>query len=133
ILVLLVVAALYVGRALFIPTAIAILVSLVLSPPILLLRRWGLGRVPSVLIIVLAAFTTAAFLGATLARQFSQLAADLPLYVATINAKLDDLHEAAIQNPVISRVSKAVEALGEFNPSLLPPKTDHKNNDGSEG
>jgi len=40
---------LYVGREIFIPIAIAILVSFVLSPPILLLRRWGLGRVLSVL------------------------------------------------------------------------------------
>jgi hypothetical protein len=41
ILLALVVAALYVARALFIPIAIAIVVSLVLSSPIRLLRRWG--------------------------------------------------------------------------------------------
>ena len=44
-----------VGGEIFIPIAIAILVSFVLSPPILLLRRWGLGRVISVLTIVFAA------------------------------------------------------------------------------
>jgi predicted PurR-regulated permease PerM len=134
ILLQLVVAALYVGRALFIPIAIAILASLVLSPPILLLRRWGLARIPSVLIIVLAAFAIAILVGATLARQFSQLAVDLPLYEETINAKLEDLREAATQNPVFSRASKALKAFEEFNPSRPnPPKTDHKNNDGSEG
>jgi predicted PurR-regulated permease PerM len=44
-LVAFVVVLFYVGREIFIPIAIAILVSFVLSPPILLLRRWGLGRV----------------------------------------------------------------------------------------
>ena len=44
-LVALVVTTLYVGREIFIPIAIAIPVSFVLSPPILLLRRGGLGRI----------------------------------------------------------------------------------------
>jgi hypothetical protein len=47
-LVAFVVAMLYVGREIFIPIAIAILVSFVLSPRNLLLRRWGLGRLPSI-------------------------------------------------------------------------------------
>ncbi len=47
--VALLVTMLYVGREIFIPIAIAIPVSFVLSPPVLLLRRLGLGRVPSVL------------------------------------------------------------------------------------
>jgi hypothetical protein len=67
-LVAFVVATLYVGRQIFIPIAIAILVSFVLSPPILLLRRWGLSRVPSVVTVVLAAlaiaFSVSGFQGA---------------------------------------------------------------------
>ena len=51
--VALLVTMLYVGREIFIPIAIAIPVSFVLSPPVLLLRRLGLGRVPSVLTVVL--------------------------------------------------------------------------------
>jgi predicted PurR-regulated permease PerM len=47
-LVAFVVTILYVGREVFIPIAIAIVLSFVLSPPILLLRRWGLGRAISV-------------------------------------------------------------------------------------
>jgi len=67
-------AMLYVGREIFIPIAIAILVSFVLSPPILLLRRWGLGRVISVLTVVLAALVIAFSVSAVLTRQFSELA-----------------------------------------------------------
>jgi predicted phage terminase large subunit-like protein len=68
-LVALVVAMLYVGREIFIPIAIAIPVSFVLSPPILLLRRWGLGRVPSVLTVVIAGLVIAFLVSAVLTRQ----------------------------------------------------------------
>ncbi len=43
--VALLVTMLYVGREIFIPIAIAIPVSFVLSPPVLLLRRLGLGKI----------------------------------------------------------------------------------------
>ncbi len=76
-LIAFVVALLYVGREIFIPIAIAILVSFVLSPPILLLRRWGLGRVISVLTVVFAALVVAFSVSAVLTRQVSELAVDL--------------------------------------------------------
>ena len=116
ILVALVVAALYIGREIFIPIAIAILVSFVLSPPILLLRRWGLGRIGSVLTVVCAALVIAISVSAVLTRQVSALAVDLPLYQATINAKLDELREAAADNVLSARVLAALKTLGQINP-----------------
>ena len=108
-LVAFVVVLLYVGREIFIPIAIAILVSFVLSPPILLLRRWGLGRVISVLTVVFAALVVAFSVSAVLTRQVSELAVDLPLYQATINAKLDDLRDAAADNVLFAKVSAALK------------------------
>src|SRR6202171_6806059 len=93
--VVVIVTTLYVGREIFIPIAIAIPVSLFLPPPILLLRRWGLGRVPSVLTVVIAGLVIAFLVSAVLTRQVSELAVDLPLYQATINAKIDKLRDAA--------------------------------------
>ena len=122
-LVAFVVAMLYVGREIFIPIAIAILVSFVLSPPILLLRRWGLGRVLSVLTVVFAALVIAFSVSAVLTRQFSELAVDLPLYQATINAKLDDLRDAAADNVLFAKVSAALKKLGEINPHRLAPSS----------
>ena len=115
-LVAFVVVLLYVGREIFIPIAIAILVSFVLSPPILLLRRWGLGRILSVLTVVFTALVVAFSVSAVLTRQFSELAVDLPLYQATINAKLDDLRDAAADNVLFAKVSAALKKLGEINP-----------------
>jgi predicted PurR-regulated permease PerM len=131
--VALVVAMLYVGREIFIPIAIAIPVSFVLAPPVLLLRRWGLGRVPSVLTVVLAALVIAFSVSAVLTRQVSELAVDLPLYQATINAKLDDLRDAAADNALFAKVSAALKKLGEINPrrpahSSAPAPSDQAKN-----
>src|ERR1700731_716981 len=108
-LVAFVVTILYVGREIFIPIAIAILVSFVLSPPIVLLRRWGLGRAISVLTVVFAALVIAISVSAVLTRQVSELAVDLPLYQATINAKFDKLLYAAADNALFAKVSAALK------------------------
>jgi predicted PurR-regulated permease PerM len=122
-LIAFVVAMLYVGREIFIPIAIAILVSFVLSPPILLLRRWGLGRVFSVLTVVFTALVIAFSVSAVLTRQVSELAVDLPLYQGTINAKLDDLRDAAANNALFAKVSVALKKLGEINPHRPAPSS----------
>jgi predicted PurR-regulated permease PerM len=137
-LVAFVVATLYVGREIFIPIAIAILVSFVLSPPILVLRRWGLGRVLSVLTVVFTALVIAFSVSAVLTRQVSELAVDLPLYQATINAKLDDLRDAAADNALFAKVSAALRNLGEINPyrpapSSAPAPSDRPMNQLTEG
>jgi predicted PurR-regulated permease PerM len=108
-LVAFVVTILYVGREVLIPIAIAIVLSFVLSPPILLLRRLGLGRVPSVLAVVLATLVIAFLVSAVLTRQVSELAVDLPKYQATINAKLDKLRDAAADNALFAKVSARAE------------------------
>ena len=120
--VVLLVTMLYVGREIFIPIAIAIPVRF-LSPPVLMLRRLGLGRVPSVLTVVLAALVIACSVSAVLTRQVSELAVDLPLSQATINAKLDDLRDAAADNALFAKVSAALKKLGEINPHRPAPSS----------
>jgi len=114
-LVAFVVVLLYVGREIFIPIAIAILVSFVLSPPFFCaaLGSWschiGLDR----------RFCSAGhriFGQRRLTRQVSELAIDLPLYQATINAKLDDLRGAAANNALFAKVSAALKNFAEINP-----------------
>ncbi|MGI8569013.1 MAG: AI-2E family transporter [Methylocella sp.] len=125
--VALVVAMLYVGREIFIPIAIAIPVSFVLSPPVLLLRRWGLGRVLSVLIVVLAALVIAFLVSAVLTRQVSELAVDLPKYQATVTAKMVKLRDAAADNALFAKVSAALKNVGEINPHRPAPANQPKN------
>src|SRR5262245_9840564 len=49
------VAALYFLHEVFIPVALAVLLSFMLGPAVTRLRRWGIGRIPSTLVIVLLA------------------------------------------------------------------------------
>ena len=63
-IIVVVVAALYFGREVFVPLALAILLSFVLGPVVLKLRRLHLGRIPAVLVTVLLAFVVIFALGA---------------------------------------------------------------------
>jgi hypothetical protein len=68
------------------------------------------------LTVVFTALVIAFSVSAVLTRQVSELAVDLPLYQATINAKLDDLRAAAADNALFAKVSAALKKLGEINP-----------------
>ncbi|MGH6853262.1 MAG: AI-2E family transporter, partial [Methylocella sp.] len=114
-------AMLYAGREIFVPIAIAIPVSFVLSPPTLALRRRDFFRILSVLIVILAALIIASLTGAVLTRQVSELAADLPKYQATVSAKIVKLRDAAVDNAVFAKVSAALRNAGEINPSRPAP------------
>jgi len=71
------VAALYFGREVFVPLALAILLSFVLAPLVLLLRRLHIPRVPSVIIAVLIAFIVILGIGTLIGSQLAQLGACL--------------------------------------------------------
>ena len=92
-----------------------------------------MGRVPSVLTVVLAALIIAFLVSAVLTRQVSELAVDLPEYQATINAKIDKLRDAAADNAFFAKVSTALQHLGEINPrrpalSSAPASSDQPKN-----
>jgi predicted PurR-regulated permease PerM/methanogenic corrinoid protein MtbC1 len=84
--------ALYVAREVLIPFALAILFSFLLVPVVSRLQRWGVGRVPAVLIVVVLMMTGIAAAGWLLLGQFMQLADQLPQYQATVHQKLQGLH-----------------------------------------
>jgi predicted PurR-regulated permease PerM len=73
-----VVAALYFGREVFVPTALAILLGFALAPPVLVLRRWHFGRVPSVIVVVALAFVMIADIGFFVGNQLAHLAGNCP-------------------------------------------------------
>src|SRR5690349_4327065 len=75
-----IVAALYVARAVLVPFALALLLSFVLAPGVVALRRLRLGRVPSVMIAVVFAFAVISGIGAVVASQVASLAENLPNY-----------------------------------------------------
>jgi len=89
----LVVYVLYVAQSLLVPIALAILITFVLTPPVMWLERW-LGRVPAVLLAVTLVFTILGLSGWGLARQLDNLAEDLPRYRVNILQKIADVRGA---------------------------------------
>ncbi|SCY55734.1 AI-2E family transporter [Microvirga guangxiensis] len=91
-----VLAGLYVGREVFLPVVLAILLAFVLAPFVDVMRRWHLGRVPAVIIAVLLALGIIVSLGGLIGFQVAGLASDMPRYQTTIETKVGTIREGAL-------------------------------------
>jgi predicted PurR-regulated permease PerM len=74
-----VVVALYFGREVLVPIALAVLMSFVLAPPVRRLQDWYVPRILAVILVVLVAFAAIFSLGGLMVSQVNQLAIDLPV------------------------------------------------------
>jgi predicted PurR-regulated permease PerM len=90
-----VIAALYFGRDVFVPLALAGLLSFALAPLIAILRHRGVPRTPAVITVVLVAFAGIFIFGFIVAGQVSQLGASLPRYEYNIREKIGSLQSDA--------------------------------------
>jgi predicted PurR-regulated permease PerM len=105
---------LYVGREVLVPIAIAMLLSFVLSPPVLLLRRIGANRTVAVMAVALTSLLIAFAVSAALTRQVSELAVDLPNYQATINSKIGKLRDIVSANNFFEKGANALKSFGDL-------------------
>jgi predicted PurR-regulated permease PerM len=105
----LVIVVLYWTQAVFVPIALAILLSFVLAPPVNWLERW-LGRVPAVLMVVTLVFVALGLAGWGLARQMEHLAEDLPRYRVNILAKIVDVRGAG-KGGAVEKLQEAIEGI----------------------
>lgn len=105
------IAALYFGQDLLIPFAVAALLSFVLSPLITRLRRVGMARVPSVLLVVLFAFLVLGGIATLVGTQLVNLAHNLPTYQQNIETKIKAFQSAAPQSGVIGGISRMMREL----------------------
>jgi predicted PurR-regulated permease PerM len=113
-----VIAALYVGREVLLPLALAILLSFVLTPPLLLLRRVKVPRVLAVGIVVATAFGIIFALGWLMSREATDLAAELPNYRATLSEKIQSLRQSTSESKVLQ---KAGDVLTDLQQQLNQP------------
>lgn len=108
-----VISALYLGRDVFIPLALSILISFALAPIATRLRRWHLGRVPSVLFVVL---TTLAFVTAfawLLATQAVNLAQSLPQHELNLRQKIHMLDPGSSTSGVFDKTADMLRRMSE--------------------
>ena len=113
-----VIAGLYVAREVLLPLALAILLSFVLTPPLLLLRRLKVPRVLAVGIVVAIGFGFIFALGWMMSREATKLAADLPSYSATLSQKIESLRDSTKELQVLK---KAGEVLTDLQQQLSQP------------
>ena len=107
------VGALYLGREVFVPVALAILLSFALAPSVLLLRRCHLGRVPSVIAVVVIAFGAVSGLGFLLGSQLAHLAGNLPEYEYNVTEKIHSFRGTAIREGIVGRTSTMLQDLSK--------------------
>jgi predicted PurR-regulated permease PerM len=93
------------------PLALAILLSFVLTPALLFLRRLKVPRVVGVAIVVVLAFALIFGLGWLMSRQATQLAGDLPRYQHVLAEKIGALRTSAAGSPALEKATEAVKGL----------------------
>lgn len=112
-----VVAALYVGRTVFIPLALALLLSLLLAPVMEFLGRIRVPRLLAILLLVVALCSLAGGLAWKASSELAELANQLPSYRETLEAKIKVV--SGLRSSNFSKVSTAVSDLEKE----LAPKT----------
>jgi predicted PurR-regulated permease PerM len=90
---ILVVAVLHWAQAVFVPLCLAILITFVLTPPVIWLQR-RIGRAAAVLVVVTLVFSGLGVAAWGISRQLSSLSTDLSTYRANIRQKVKDVRGA---------------------------------------
>ncbi len=103
--------ALYVGKEVFIPLVLAVLLSFVLAPAVNLLRRWHLPRAPAIIVTVVLALGVLLAVGGVIGLQIADLGSKLPEYQQTVEAKVVRLQEGVFGrvSALIHKASTAVQ------------------------
>jgi predicted PurR-regulated permease PerM len=104
-----IIAALYFGRAILIPLALAIFLGFVLDPLVTRLRRMGLPRTPAVVLVSVATLALIGLAGLFLVNQISVLGAQLPTYQSNIVDKLRGVREGVDKPGMFDGVTKTFE------------------------
>lgn len=118
--VVVVVAVLKLAQEVFVPLAIAILLTFLLAPLVERLTRWSVNRVLATLVALSVALTLAGALGNLVFTQVADLAHQLPNYQRQLRSNLTELG-GALRVGVLE-TTRAVEQLTEEIDRVSPPQ-----------
>jgi predicted PurR-regulated permease PerM len=113
ILAVIIVSVLYLGREIFVPVALAILLSFVLAAPVSQLQRLRVPRAIAVVGVVLFAFAVIFALGSLIASQLTRLAGELPQYQSTIQGKIQSVRGVAGGSSTLERAEGMLQDLSK--------------------
>jgi predicted PurR-regulated permease PerM len=114
-----VIASLYFGSEIFVPIALAILLSFVLAPAVRAMQKLGLGRAVPVGITVLLTVVVIAGLGVLVASQLRDLAVDLPRYETIMIRKIQTVRSMSDSGAA----QRLEEAVARFASAVQPSRT----------
>jgi predicted PurR-regulated permease PerM len=118
--VVLVIGSLYWARAVFVPLALALMLTFLLQPVVAVLHRRGLGYAPAAALVVLLLALLIGAIGWVAVTQLSNLASELPRYQGNLREKIDDLQHAS-QGGVFGKIQETVAELSRnFQKRQLP-------------
>ncbi|WP_343713046.1 AI-2E family transporter [Inquilinus sp.] len=106
-------AALYFGRDILIPFALALLISFATAPVVLQLRKLGLPRTVAVVLVIIALSIAATVFLVLVASQAIDLAGNLPQYQSNLEAKIQSIKEVAPGGGLIDRLTAMVARLSQ--------------------
>ncbi|MDB5817888.1 MAG: phytochrome sensor protein [Rhizobacter sp.] len=119
-----IIAALFYGRGILIPLALALLLGFVLDPLVVRLKRLGLHRTPAVAIVAVSTIAAIGLAGYFLGNQVSTLSAQLPTYQNNIKSKLRLLREDADKPGMFDGVLKTFDTFRtEINNTSATPSS----------
>jgi len=107
----LIIAALYFGREILVPVALAVLLSFVLAPFVMRLHSWRVPRTVSVLVVVLIGFSIIFSLGGLMVSQATHLAGKLPGYQQTLSDKIESLRGLMGGSGTLEQASEVLKEL----------------------
>jgi predicted PurR-regulated permease PerM/methylmalonyl-CoA mutase cobalamin-binding subunit len=97
--------ALYVAKAILLPISLAILLTFLLTPLANRLERWGIPRIPAVVLVVAVSFALIGALGWVVTRQLVQLGRELPQHQTDLIHKFESLRP---NSPGLAKVTKTL-------------------------
>lgn len=111
--IVLAIGALYFGQDVFVPFALAVLLSFAIAPIVVWLRRLRLPKIPAIVLAVALAGSLIGGIAFVVAGQVLQLASNLPSYQQTIRTKLQSLRSTAPGGSVVGQVTETIRELSQ--------------------
>ena len=108
----LIIASLYWAQAFLIPLAFSLLVTFLLTPPVVGLEQFGFRRVPAVIVVVLFVFSVLAAIAWIVVVQFTSVANQLPRYQINIRQKIVDIRGAG-KGGALEKVKETAKEVTE--------------------
>jgi predicted PurR-regulated permease PerM len=120
-ILIVVIAVLYLAREIFIPLALAITLTLILTPAVAWLQKIHLGRVPSVFLVMTISIAVTGGIGWVIFNQLLDVANQYPSYEQNIHNKIQAMR--APSKNALGRAADTVKKLGKELETVQTPNT----------